>query len=253
MKDQIVINKLLINYYRFYKGGKKTVIFLHGWRSNALAWKKIAELMKWDDLEVITLDLPGFGESAIPKHAMDISDYADVVIEFINKLKLKDVILVGHSFGGRIAIKLGATHPELIEKVVLVDSAGLILNMGQRIFRQNIATILKPFFSPKFMQGLRASIYKKMGSEDYVATPYLREVYKKTINEDLRPYLSKIILPTLIIWGDGDLETPLQYADIFEQEIVGSKKVVLTDAGHFSFIDKPKEFHDELVHFIYDN
>lgn len=215
-----------------------------------MIWKKITEQMPAADAAIYALDLPGFGASAVPKTGLSIGDYAEIVAKFIEKLSLKNVILVGHSFGGRITIKLAATHPELISKIVLVDSAGLILNVKQRKFRQNIAKALKPFFAPKFMHGFRAKIYKYMGSEDYTATPYLKEVYTKTINEDLRPYLPQILLPTLIIWGENDLETPLEYAEIFKKEIAGSQKVVFPNAGHFSFLDDPARFSSELVKFI---
>lgn len=250
MRDQTIINKLLINYYRFKKEGDKTVIFLHGWRSEGAIWKATAELMKYDNLALYALDLPGFGASAVPKKALSIDDYADIVLEFIKKFKLEKVILVGHSFGGRISIKIATTHPELIDKVILVDSAGLNLSSGKTTTRKVFARLFGPFFKPKFMQGLRRRIYRKMGAEDYISTPYLKETYLKTIKEDLRDCLPKIILPTLIIWGAKDTETPLKFADIMNKEIKNSEKVIFPGAGHFSFLDCPQEFANQLIKFI---
>jgi pimeloyl-ACP methyl ester carboxylesterase len=250
MRDQVIISKLLINYYRLRKDGDQTLIFLHGWRSEGAVWKNIAQNLKSDGIAIYALDLPGFGSSAIPKEALTIEDYADVVIKFIEKLKLKNIILVGHSFGGRIAIKLSAMHPELIDKLVLVDSAGLILKKNKNAFLKFLSLPIKPFFKPRFMQGLRRKIYRKMGSEDYLATPYLKETYLKTVKEDLRKHFPNIIVPTLIIWGKEDQETPLRYAEIMNNEIKNSKKVILDGAGHFSFIDKPDEFIKEFRDFI---
>jgi pimeloyl-ACP methyl ester carboxylesterase len=250
MKEQIVIQNLLINYYWFKKEGRKTILFLHGWRSDGLAWNGVAKELENEDIAMYAIDFPGFGLSAIPDRAFSVGDYVNIVAAFIKKLGLKDIILVGHSFGGRVAIKLSATEPSLVEKVVLVDSAGLVLNQSKRNLRKSVAKILKPLFKPKFMTGMKAKIYKKMGAEDYLATPYLKETYLKTINEDLRGYLSKINLPTLIIWGDKDEETPLSFADIMNKEIKNSKKVIFEGAGHFSFLDKPKEFTNELIKFI---
>ena len=250
MKEQVIIDKLLINYYCFKKDGKKTVIFLHGWRSEGLVWKQAAESLKIDDVAIYALDLPGFGASAIPKEALSIDDYAKIVVDFINKLKLKNIVLVGHSFGGRIAIKLSATHPELIDKLVLVDSAGLIIDSQKKKRREKFAKFFKPLFKPKLMQGIRKNIYQKMGAEDYLATPYIKGTFLKTIDEDLRPYLSQIILPTLIVWGENDIETPLSFAEIMNKEIKGSEKIVFPNAGHFSFLDDAQRFSYELSKFI---
>lgn len=250
MKEQIIVNNLLITYYCFKKEGKKTVLFLHGWRSEGLIWKEIAKSMQADNVAIYALDLPGFGLSAVPKEALSIDDYAAIVAEFIKKLELTNIILVGHSFGGRISIKLAASHPELIDKLVLADSAGLVLNNKRREFRKKTAKIIKPFFKPKFMQGLRKKIYQQMGAEDYLATPYLKDTFIKTISEDLCSCLPMIIIPTLIIWGENDLETPIEYANIMHREIKNSEKIVIEQAGHFSFLDDSQRFSYELAKFI---
>lgn len=248
MKEQILVDNLLINYYKFKANGKKTLLFLHGWRSDGMIWKEIADILADEDVAIFALDFPGFGGSPAPKEAFSVKDYADLTAQFIEKLKLKNVILVGHSFGGRVAIKLAADNSTLIEKVVLVDSAGIKPNHLNT--KKIMAKIVKPFFKPKFMQGVRKSIYKRIGSDDYLATPELQETFKKIVGEDLSDDLSKIKLPTLIIWGENDTETPAKDAEIMAKEIVDSHKVKLKDAGHFSFIDQSQEFITELTKFI---
>lgn len=249
MQNQAVIDNLLINYYIFKSQGKKTILFLHGWRSEGMIWKDIADKLD-ANLKLISLDLPGFGLSRLSKKAFSVSDYAEVVAHFIKKINLENVILVGHSFGGRIGIKLASSYPELLEKLVLVDSAGLILDQKKIERQRKLAKFAKPFFRPKFMQGLRKAIYKRIGSEDYLATPEIQETYKKVIGEDLRPDLSKIKVETLLFWGADDKETPIQYAEIMNKEIKNSQKVIVREAGHFSFLDQPQEFAETLKDFI---
>jgi pimeloyl-ACP methyl ester carboxylesterase len=247
MKEQIVINGLLVNFYKFGNEGKKALIFLHGWRSNGLIWKEITHQLSQDHL-IYALDMPGFGESATPKKPFTVQDYANIVAEFIAKKDLKKVILIGHSFGGRVAIKLSATKPKIIEKVVLVGSAGIILN--KKTAQKAIARMIKPLFKPKFMQPVRKKIYEKMGAEDYVATPELKETYLNLINEDLTPHFANINQPTLLVWGDNDQDAPLTIGKIMNEQIKNSKLVVFEDAGHFSFLDEPAKFYQELNQFL---
>jgi pimeloyl-ACP methyl ester carboxylesterase len=110
--------------------------------------------------------------------------------------------------------------------------------------------MVKPLFRPKFMKGLKERIYKRISADDYTATPNLKETFLKIINEDLSGYLPKINQPTLIIWGENDKTTPLGDAKIMKEKIKNSKLVVLENAGHSCFLNKPKEFYDELIKFI---
>lgn len=245
-KNQLVINDQLISYYQF-GSGQKSVIFLHGWRSSADAWFGVIEKLLSEDLSIFALDLPGFGASPAPKADWNLGDYADLVEGFIFKKEISNPILVGHSFGGRISIKLAANKLGLIRKLILVDSAGIRREFSGR---KAIAKLVKPLFKPVFMRGLRKKIYKQMGSEDYLATPELKETYLNIIGEDLTPLLDRIKADTLIIWGSDDKETPLSDAEMMKSRIEYSELKVLENAGHFSFIDQPEEFVETIKNFI---
>lgn len=249
MESQLVINNQLINYFSFNEGKKPTVIFLHGWGSSSWVWRGLADKFS-DDFCVFALDFPGFGKSSIPNKPFGVGDYAEIVKSFIEKKNLKEVILIGHSFGGRIAIKLSALHPELVKKIILIDSAGLILNKEKLSARKNIAKIVKPLFAPKFMKNTRDKIYQKIGSEDYVSNPELKDTFVKVINEDLHPCLPKIKAPTLLIWGENDKETPIEAAKVMKSEIKSSTLRIINNAGHFSFIDQPEECFQSINKFI---
>ncbi|MCX6790810.1 MAG: alpha/beta hydrolase [Candidatus Gribaldobacteria bacterium] len=253
MKNSVVVNNQLINYYSFGEGGGVPLVFLHGWRSNGLAWQKIASQLALGPFSVYLLDLPGFGESPLPKRDFYVQDYTDLITAFIEKLNLKKVILIGHSFGGRIATKLAAQNPSLIEKLVLVDSAGLIKPRSRGVLKTLttiIAKLAKPLFSPKFMKAWRTKIYQKLGAEDYAVFGQLKQTFLNVIKEDLGSSFAQVTSPTLIIWGENDKTTPLTDAKIMNGLIKNSQLVVLKEAGHSCFIDQPQEFYKELVKFI---
>lgn len=255
MKDQIVLNGQLISYLKSGQAGTNdTVVFLHGWRSNKEVWGQVVNRLISQSVNkpvsIYALDLPGFGSSPAPESAWNVGNYSNVAAEFIQKLNLNNVILVGHSFGGRVGIKLSATRPDLIKRLVLVDAAGFVMDAKKKKALGLAAKLAKPFFKPKFMQGLRKKIYQQIGAEDYVATPELKETFVNTVNEDLTENMKRISQPTLIIWGENDKETPLSDAQKMRSLIVNSKLQILGSAGHFSFLDQPEEFVKLLKDFI---
>lgn len=250
---EIIVGEQLINYSKFGSTeAKQTLVFLHGWRSNKEVWNQIVNKLITDSGHklIYTIDLPGFGASPVPKTEWAVGDYANLVGEFIKKLNLKNVIIVGHSFGGRIAIKLASTRTDLVKKIVLVDAAGFAMDSNKKAAMGLAAKIVRPLFKPKFMQGLRKKIYKQIGAEDYVATPELKKIFVKTVNEDLTENMKRILQPTLIVWGENDVETPLEFGKKMNSLILNSKFKILNSGSHFSFIDKPEEFVKNLNEFI---
>lgn len=249
-KEKLVIKEQLVNYYQFSDKGDKTLIFLHGWRASGLIWNEIGQkLAAREDFSIFALDLPGFGDSSLPNKPFTVSDYGGIVAGFIEKYNFKNVTLIGHSFGGRIGIKLAASEAEKIKKLILVDSAGLKENSFSLKTKKFAAKIAKPFFKPKFMQQAKEKIYEKF-NEDYLATSELKETYLNVVSEDLESYLSKISQPTLIIWGDEDKETPLKMAEVMSKLIPNSKLVIFSGAGHFSFHQEPEKFINEILRFL---
>ena len=248
-QKQIAINGLLLNYYT--GGGDKSpaLLFLHGWRSESIVWFPLLENFETEN-PIYCLDLPGFGKSELPREPYGVENYSEMVSGFISKLGLENVVIVGHSFGGRIAIKLASKHPGFLRGIVLVDSAGFVDSTLSNKLKRIIAKLLKPIFKLKLLHGIRNSIYRLIGSEDYIATPQLRETYLKVIGEDLSEALKQINVPTTIIWGAQDKDTPVKWARKMKDIIKNSKLVVLNGAGHFSFLDKKKEFSETLCDFL---
>lgn len=252
MSKQIIVNGQPVSYLEINNVQSEYVLlFLHGWRSQKEVWSQVVSSM-YQVASIYAVDLPGFGASPAPKKAWSMGDYAQTVKEFIEKLELKNVIVVGHSFGGRIGIKLASHYPELVKKLILVDSAGFAASSSKKSFMGVVAKIVKPFFKPGFMQGLRRQIYKIIGAEDYVATPELQKTFVNITNEDLTEDIKRIKTPTLLVWGEDDKETPVGFLNKMRSLMPNAKYQILSDAGHFSFLDRPEEFVNELQKFIID-
>ena len=238
----------LTHYYDFGNPEKGTVVFLHGWRSEAAAFAETLKTLASSGYRVIAPDLPGFGKTTFPKGAAwGLSDYLVVVTDLLDSLELKEVILIGHSFGGRLAIKLAATKPEYVGQLVLASAAGFI---RKKTLTKRLAKLVRPLFQPAFMQSLRKRIYKMIGAEDYVSTPELRNTFRKVIAEDLTELMTSVKARTLLVWGDEDKMTPLSFGERMNKLIADSKLVVLSGVGHFPFIEAREAFEEHLIQFL---
>jgi len=249
---QIIINGLAINYYynQSIQKNHKILVFLHGWGADSRSWQPIINLLIDQNHSVYLIDFPGFGQSQLPNGHFTLDNYAEVVDQFITKVGLNNIILVGHSFGGRVAIKLASKHVSYIKKLILVDSAGIEKKSRLIKLKIVIAKVLKPIFQPKIMQGLRKKIYSLIRAGEYLAIPELSKIFGTVTGEDLTPILDKINLPTLIIWGEQDQTTPIKDAQLIQKQIKNSQLEIIKDAGHFSFIDQPEKFINKLMKFI---
>ena len=253
IQRQIVIKNLAVNYYfaRATDDTVPTVVFLHGWRNNAKIWTPIlTSLERQNRYHLYALDLPGFGGSQVPPESWKTEDYAKAVREFIITLGLNKVCVVGHSFGGKVGIKLAANYPESLEKLVLVGSSGIRVESWKNRLVIWLAKIAKPFFAIRFLQNLRPRIYHILGADDYLATPELKSVFLNVVREDLQSELDRITMPVLLVWGDLDRETPLVLGKMMAERLRSARLLVFPKSGHFSFLDRPQEFVESLTSFI---
>jgi len=248
---QAVAGGLLINYFA-HEGtddSKPAIVFLHGWRSRASVWLPTARGLSLSS-DMYALDLPGFGASELPREAFGVGDYARVAEAFVRAHDIRRAVVVGHSFGGRVAIKLAASHPDFLKGIVLADSAGFLDATFTKKFMAHAAKPFSPLMRRPAMQGVRRAIYRMLGADDYVATPELTAIYLKIINEDLTEDMKKIRVPALIVWGSRDRETPVSFAERMHGLIPGSEKIIVNGAGHFSFLDEPQQFIKAVRGFI---
>jgi len=250
----VKLNGVEIFYKKLGKGQK--ILFLHGWGGCADSFLPVFNYLS-SKFEVYALDFPGFGRSTIPDKPWGVEDYAEITYKFLKSLGIEKTHIIAHSFGGRVAILLSALHPEIVDKMVLVDSAGLIpkrtFKYYMKVYVFKILKKLYLFFGDGSKEERLEKFYAKYGSKDYREAGKLRGTFVKVINQDLRKYLPMIKSPTLLIWGENDTETPLYFAKIMEREIPDAGLVVFKGAGHFSYLDRINDFNIIVSKFFEGN
>ncbi len=234
-------------------GKGKALVILHGWGSSRRVMMPIARQLAHLRSSYV-LDLPGFGDSNEPVTAWTIDDYADAVLAFIEKLPDDRVDLLVHSFGGRIALKLLAREKgkKIIEKVLITGGAGMKPRRSWKYyFKKYTAKTLKaPFvilpepLRSKALNWLRSTdLWKSLGSSDYSKlSGVMRETFVKSVSEYLEDRLPLIPHETLLLWGRNDDATPVYQGERIDAGLSNSALVVIEDAGHYAFLDKPKQF-----------
>ena len=220
----------------FYKGSGGTenaIVLLHGWGASAAAMDGIYNYFASIGRAVYAIDFPGFGNSDFPPESWGIYDYADCVQFIIGELGLNKPTVIGHSFGGRVAVILGAR--KAVSKLVLCDAAGLKPKLS---LKKKIA-VMRYKAAKK-----RGKAPQNAGSADYVAlSPAMKKVFVRVVNTYLDSLLPKIDVPTLIFWGKEDKDTPPYMAKRFNKRIRDSGLVMLDGAGHFAYADKLSIFN----------
>ena len=228
------------------------VVLFHGWGANK---ELFGALMKTLSVRyrVAAPDIPGFGGSQEPAESWDLDDYCAFARAFILSVagaEDKEVILAGHSHGGRMMIKLVGSGelPLKVKKLILIDSAGIVHEKTPeqqrkiRRYKQGKKLLSLPPVKLLFPHALE-KLQAKSGSADYrMASPVMRASMVKVVNEDVREYLPRITAETLLVWGDQDRDTPLADGQMMEKAIPGSGLAVLPGAGHFCFLDRQYQF-----------
>lgn len=228
------------------------VVVLHGWGASLEAIAPIVDPLA-AETEVLALDLPGFGESDDPPAVWGSDDYADFVAALLAQQGIDRCHLVGHSRGGAVAICLASGRPELIDRIVLCDSAGLRprRGMGYRL-RVGLAKLgrLLGLLGPPGRR-LQDRLRRRVASTDYLeASVAMRDTFRRVIAEDLSERLPLVASPCLLVWGGEDEDTPPWMGERMEQLLPDGALVVLDGAGHYSYADQPAVFARTAVHFL---
>lgn len=236
---EIIINNKTINYE--VQGEGEPIILLHGWLAS-LETMMVLQNHLAKHFKVYNVDIIGFGKSELPDRPLTTNDFGNFLNDFINTLKINNPILIGHSHGGRTIINYAGRNLGKINKIVLIDSAGVKpkrkLSYYIKVYSfkivKNIVKLL-----PKKCGNLREKALSKFGSDDYKNSPeILRKTMNIILNEDQQKLMPNINVPTLLIWGNEDTATPIRDAKIMEKLIPNSGIAVLEGAGHFSYLDR---------------
>lgn len=221
-------------------GSKRALVFLHGWGQTHASMLPMAELLGAVGTRHL-LDLPGFGVSGAPPIEWDTFAYAKRMLAWLDEQGIDRADLIGHSFGGRVSVQMGAHYPERVRSIVLIGAAGL---RPTRTLRQRTRITLSRWLG-KLARMLPASLRDpllrwregKFGSPDFRAAPEpLRSILSRVVAEDLREEARRVRAPTFLLWGRDDDQTPVDMAERYRGLIAGSELVVLEGMGHFPFL-----------------
>ncbi len=220
----------------FYKGsgdGQNAVVLLHGWGASSAAMDGVYKYLTGCGKAVYAIDFPGFGQSDFPPETWGVYEYADCVQYVLNSLGVRRPILIGHSFGGRVALILGAR--KVASKLVLTDAAGLKPKMSLK----------KKWAIARYKRAKRkGKAPQNAGSADYAAlSPAMQKVFVRIVNTHLDGLLEKIDVPTLLFWGKEDRDTPPYMARRMQKGIKNSGLIMMEHAGHFAYAERSDVFH----------
>ncbi len=237
----ITIDGLKIEYTE--QGSGIPVLMLHGWGSSFKFYERIIDALA-DRCRVVAVNFPGCGNSDTMKDPWNLDDYCNFILKFTEALNLQNPIMIGHSHGGRVILKMTADKLINPPKIVLLDSAGLIPKKSfKQKFRAKSFKIIKRVLTLPVIKNFSGELLEKArkhyGSADYNAAPeVLRKTLVSLVNTDLRSIVHNISCPTLLIWGENDKDTPLSDAKILESLIPDAGLCVFENAGHFAFFEQ---------------
>ncbi len=244
---EITVNDIKTRYQVFGEGDP--LLILHGWGSNSDRWVVVAEKLAESKYKVIVPDLPGFGESSPLTSAWTAGNYMAWVENFIKEINLKEFYLLGHSFGGALAVKLSIKRPQDVKKLFLVSSAAVRKHTNKKKAYKFISKITKIFsFLPGY-KFFRKAVYRFIiKSSDYTQLEgHLKNTFLNIISEDLSQFTGFIKTSTVIIWGDKDKATPIQDAYILNKKIRGSKLIIIPGAGHILNKECPEVLVEKIL------
>jgi pimeloyl-ACP methyl ester carboxylesterase len=251
------------------------LLFIHGLSGSWPNWlEQLAPFAR--ERRVVTLDLPGFGHSPMPGEQITISGYARLLDGLLGELGIDAAAVVGNSMGGFIGAELAIAYPQRVERLVLVSAAGLstygdprptralpLMRRGEQAIAATAAWLASKSDTvarrPRLRQLLLGFVTAHpsrlpaaLAAEQLrgAGKPGFLQGLQAVIEYDVRERLPEIACPTLIVWGERDRLISVADADVFEQLIGDSRKVVFADTGHMSMLERPDEFNALLREFL---
>lgn len=256
-------------------GDGPVLLLIHGMAGSSRSWREVMPQLATDHT-VIAPDLLGHGQSAKPLGDYSLGAHASGLRDLLGALKIDRATVVGQSLGGGVAMQLAYQHPEIAERLVLVNSGGLGRDVSRllRLFTLPGMEYLMPVLFPAFVRdrgrtlmqslyrrGLRAPHIAEMWrAYESLSEPENRAAFVKTLRAVIDPggqavsakdrlYLTEA-LPTLIMWGDKDPIIPVQHAHDAAELMPGSRLEIFPGVGHFPHVEAPDRFVEVLSDFL---
>ncbi|MDQ6659506.1 MAG: alpha/beta hydrolase [Chloroflexota bacterium] len=217
------------------------VIMVHGLSASSLWWRRNV-LALAQSYKVYLLDLPGFGSMRRFAYRFAIDDATALLLAWMQEMHIERATFIAHSMGGYMCLWLAAYHPEVVERLVLVSPAGVP-------YRKSVGSYLRPLlremlqmrlaFAPiLFYDALRAGL------------PTLMRAVRDLISKDVRTFLEKVHVPTLLVWGEHDSLVPALQSAILRDTLENSRLLILKNAGHIAMFDQAEQFNQAVLAFL---
>ncbi|MBW7944149.1 alpha/beta hydrolase [Patescibacteria group bacterium] len=212
---------------------RSPIVILHGWamdEQNQLKWQPFTEFLEKEGWVVKFLPIPGLS-SALDK-VWQLNDFVNWVHQQVDGLP--KVILVGHSFGGQLAVRFTSIFPEKVDRLILIDPSGIRpFTFKARLKRKVFGTaaqVGKVLFP---LEIGRVVLHKLAREKDYLqASPTLRKTMQNVLADEIKADFPRITVPTCIIWGEDDTATPVSHAQLFSAGIANSQLHFVQGARH---------------------
>ena len=258
------LNGLKIRYRESGKGNDRHILFIHGLGSSSDRWLGIPDALS-ANFHTIALDLPGFGESSKPVTMnYTIQNFRENIVDFINKLGINDgkTSIVGHSLGGYIAAEVTIENKNLVERLVLIDSSGMLkkptplLEEYLQVAMNPTADKVRKVFEQMVADPARIPSKLVDGFITRINSPNAKYAFKSTLQNSANTQIGlerlELIedIPTLIIWGTKDKVIPINHSELFKEAIMNSRIEIIQDAGHAPFAEKPDQVCEILRNFL---
>ena len=228
------------------------ILVLHGWGGSKKSWEEFVGLFDKKRYKLFVPDLPGFGKEPAPDRPWYVHDYAQWVEQYMKKKKLVKPVVVAHSFGGRIAIKMCTAKKGVFSRLFLVGAAGIKRppSMRVRVLKgmAKVGKVALGLFRLKSVQTFfKKVVYKAAGAHDYEqATGTMKKTFQNVIDEDLKDLLDDIRVKTHIIWGDRDSYVPVADARLMGKRIKDSTVEIIEHGKHGLHLQMPEVLAEKV-------
>jgi len=218
------------------------IVILHGWGQSKENWSNAHDLLP--NHKVIVFNMPGFGDEPLPQKAWGVPEYADWVAKEVKKRKVKKAVVVGHSFGGRVATEIASANPRWLSGIILTGSPSIYRPSFEIKLRIKIYKTFKKFLPANLRRRFYPTDLKKADSR------MLGDIFRKVVPYDQIEQLKKIKIKTLIIWGEKDSEVPIEIGKEMNGLILKSELKIIKNSGHSVHTDNPYLFFGYVNEFI---
>jgi len=231
------------------------LLILPGWGGSHETWADFVAFAKPHFDDVVVIDLPCFGTEPCPTDVWGVEEYADFAKKRISQFSNKQIILLGHSFGGAVATHLVANNPELVDKLILSGAAVYRpKNYIRRILLGTFAKFGKVLFKIPFIEKgnvwAKSVLYRAADSPDYSSTSGMkRDIFRKIIRQDFGHLLPLIAVPTCVIQGTRDTHVPYAYGAHMAEHIPYASFVAVANGTHGLHLKKKKELLEAILEF----